>query len=168
MFKIPPDLFTVNLHPEKFLLEGKDFWSLPKELVVQIECTSDKYKGKKRSTKADSGQVGSFWPGSPESSECRALCSSPRLFLFLLTPTLLPVPEHSILYDSIWSASEPSSSPPLLMLLAAEIRSQMRSLIFLGMHTFLLVTRCLSDSSFFSKLSIHCLFSALPWEGPGL
>ena len=71
-------------------------------------------------------------------------------------------PEISILYDSIWSASEPSSSPPLLLLLAAEIRSQMRSLLFLGMHTFLLITRCLSDSSFFSKLSIHCLISTLP------
>ena len=56
----------------------------------------------------------------------------------------------------------PCASPPLLLLFAAEIRSQMRSLLFLGMHTFLLITRCLSDSSFFSKLSIHCLVSTLP------
>jgi hypothetical protein len=44
MFKIPQDLFTVKLHPAKFLLEGKDSKILPKRLAVQIERISNKHK----------------------------------------------------------------------------------------------------------------------------
>lgn len=42
MLKILQDLFTVKLHPAKFLLEGKDCKALPKGLAVQIRHTPNK------------------------------------------------------------------------------------------------------------------------------
>lgn len=42
MLKILQDLFTLKLHPAKFLLEGKDCKALPKELAVQIRHTPNK------------------------------------------------------------------------------------------------------------------------------
>lgn len=59
MFKIPQDLFTVKLHPAKFL-EGKDFRILPKGLVVQTEGTAGRHKEDHQSAEAEPGRMRDF------------------------------------------------------------------------------------------------------------
>lgn len=134
-FKIPQDLFTVELHPAKFLLEGKDFKILPKGPAVQIECTSNKCKKENQSTEAESGQVGYFltWPlliilcVSCSLVISHALSFPPHFTVCSLLPfplyntlprqVLMPAFPYSYLGCAWWMLS----SPPLLLLAAAEL-----------------------------------------------